>query len=156
MQDKSTNAHVPTQPPASLHRAAFQRALLLLGTALVVLLVFFTWGDSPLRTVAAWQRIAPLLVPTVVVASYLEVLADQSPRVAIRALGNGVAFAMVFFVIMSAERIAGGEELGRLAVRALVVIPVTGLLFAVPTWIRMANHEKRPTSDSGVGRVGEV
>jgi len=142
------------QLPLSLHRAALQQAGWYILAATVILLLFHSWGDSPLRSAAALQQFAVVALPAIIVASYLEAIAARSAHVAFRAIGSGTAAAIGLFVIGNADRIVTTADPGGLFLRALLVVPVLGLFFAVPTWVRATYLEKRPTPDTNTGHAG--
>lgn len=142
-------SHRPNESPqvsVSLHRAALQQASLWLVMTAALLALFHAGSDSALQSAADWRRITLVAVPAVLLASYLEAATARSKRAAIRALGSGLAIALVLFVIVTPERIVSVEAPGELALRALLSISVMGLFFAVPAWVRATYLEKRPMS----------
>ena len=139
--------------PVSLHRAALQQAGWFIMAGTVVLLLFHSWGDSPLRSAGALQRFAVVALPAIIVASYLDAVAARSAHVAFRAIGIGTANALAFIVILNADRIVSTQDPRGFFLRTLLTVPVLGLFFAVPAWTRATYLEKRPTSDTETGRA---
>jgi len=134
-----------TQEPTSLHRAALEQAAWWLFAGTVILLVFH-WGDSPLQSAGAIQRIAIVALPTIVAASYLEAAATRSAHLTFRALGGGIATALGFIVIVNAERIVSADDPTGLFLKLLVTVPLFGCFFAVPRWIHATYLEKNPAA----------
>lgn len=106
--------------------------LWLLGVPIVITLVNIV-TDTPMPDAEGLKHLAVLAVPTLLAASALDALANRWTQRAARAYGKGFAFALVIFLIGSADRPMDWWNAARI-MKTIIIIPAMAAIMAVGFW----------------------
>lgn len=106
--------------------------LWLLGVPIVITLVNIV-TDTPMPNAEGLKHLAVLAVPTLLAASALDALANRWTQRAARAYGKGFAFALIIFLIGSADRPMDWWNTARV-MKTILIIPVAASIMAVSFW----------------------
>jgi hypothetical protein len=106
--------------------------LWLLGVPIVIALVNIV-TETPMPDAEGLKQLAIFAVPTLLAASALDALANRWTQRAARAYGKGFAFALVIFLIGSADRPMDWWTTARV-MKTIILIPVAASIMAVGYW----------------------